>query len=181
MDRASVHQPCPAIELGVVVKPHGVKGLVKVWLHNPGSDVLDRCSELILDQGGQRRVAAFTLVSDAAKGGLLLRIDGVDNVDRAEALRGAKILVSRDLLAAPEAGEYLYVDLMGCEVLGEAGEPLGTVHDVFEAGASDILLVRSDQLERMIPLVEEWILEVDLDARIIRVRGTDQWEPYKIR
>ena len=167
--------------MGVVVKAHGVKGQVKVWLHNPGSDALDRCSELTLEQGGQRRVAGFTLISSAAKGGLLIRIEGVEDLDQAEALRGAKLLVNREVLEPAEAGEYLYLDLMGCEVLDEAGELLGSVDDIFEAGASDVLVVRNEQMERMIPLVEQWIQEVDLEARTIRVKGTDQWEPYKIR
>ena len=174
-------QPRPFIELGVVVKPHGVKGLVKVRLHNPGSDALDRCSELILDKAGQQRTAGFTLISDAARGGLLLRIDGVDDLDQAQALRGASVLVSRDVLAPPEDGEYLYVDLIGCQVMDEADGLLGIVHDIFEAGASDVLVVRGDGMERMIPMVDQWIQQVDLEARTIRIKGGDQWEPYEVK
>ena len=165
----------------MVIKPHGVKGLVKVRLHNPGSDALDRCSELILDQAGQQRTVGFTLISGAARGGLLLRFDGVADMDQAEALRGASVLVGRDVLASPEDGEYLYADLMGCQVLGEADEHLGTVHDLFEAGASDVLVVRLDSMERMIPMVDQWIQQVDLEARTIRGKGAEEWEPYEIR
>ncbi len=173
-------KPCPTIELGVVVKPHGVKGLVKVHLHNRGSRTLHGCDEMTLDQGGQRRQVGFTIVSDSAKG-LLLRVDGVDDMDQAEDLRGAVILVGRDTLEPTEPGEYLYVDLLGCEVLDEAGEALGTVSEVFEAGASDVLVVRQGEQERLIPLVEEWIQEVDLEARIIRVLGSENWEAYRIK
>ena len=175
------HQPTTAIELGVVVKPHGVKGLVKVILHNPGSDTLDRCTELTLDHDGQQQTVGFTLISDAVKTGLLVRIDGVVNMDQAEALRGARILVGRELVEPSEEGEYLYADLLGCQVVGPEDEPLGEVADLFEAGASDVLVVRGDGMERMIPLVEQWIQEVDLAAKIIRVRDAEQWEPYEVK
>ncbi len=171
-------QPATTIELGVVVKPHGVRGLVKIWLHNPGSTALDGCRELILEQDGDAGIVGFSVVAEAAKGGLVVELEGVSSVEQARTLRGAKILLPREALQAPDDDEYLYVDLVGCQVLDEGDRCLGRVREVFEAGASDVLVVRGDGQERMIPMVEPWIQDVDLARKVIRVQDADQWEPY---
>jgi ribosomal 30S subunit maturation factor RimM len=62
-------------------------------------------------------------------------------------------------------------------VEGEGGESLGQVSGVQSAGGADVLSVREGRLERMIPFVDTWILAVDLEARLIRVRG--EWEPVE--
>lgn len=173
-------QPAATIELGVVAKPHGVRGRVKIWLHNPGSTALDDRGELILEQDGQHRTLGFTIIAEAAKGALLVQLEGVTTMEGAQALRGAKVLLPREALEPPDDDEYLYLDLVGCQVLDEADRPLGHVREVFEAGASDILVVQGDGEERMIPLLDPWIQDVDLEAKVIRVRDADQWEPYTV-
>lgn len=169
------------IELGVVAKPHGVRGVLKVHLHNPGSDTLRGKSTLTLVHQGRRWSSGFTIVSDGFKGGLLLALDGVEHRDQAEALRGARLELDRRELAPLEPGEYLWADLEGCQVLDEQGQTLGTVHSLFEAGASDVLVVRDESSERLIPMVDQWIHEVDLAARTIHVLDADQWEAYPLK
>jgi len=167
------------IELGVVVKPHGVRGVVKLRLYNPSSTTLQICESIRLRQHGEDRHVVFEL-QGKARGHVLLRIEGVSTLQQAEALRGARVMVDRGAVAPAQDGEYLYLDLLGCQVLDEQGAPLGEVHEVFEAGASDVLIVRHGELERLIPLVDAWILSVDLDHKEIVVRGGDQWEAQKI-
>jgi len=160
-------------ELGVVVRPHGVHGAVKLHLHNPASTALDRCPAVVLAAAeGERRVAVRRVLRAGDQ--VVLELEGVTGHDAAEALRGARVLVDRDALEPLADGEYLYADLVGCEVRHETGAALGTVREVFSAGASDVLVVEFGDGERMIPLVDDWVLSVDLAARLILVTG--EWE-----
>lgn len=171
------------LEIGVLTRAHGIRGLLRLRLHNPASTALAqgeaRCVHLGGGQGGRR---VDLEVVGGTRDALIVRIDGVEDRDRAEALRGTPILVERDALEPAAEGEYYYVDLIGCEVLDDQERTVGRVHAVFEAGASDVLVVRSEdgQLERYVPLVEGWVEQVDLERRRIRIQGLDQFDSWPV-
>lgn len=176
--------PDELVELGIVVKPHGVRGAVKLRLHNPHSEALDALADQLLLQapGAQPRPAALRVLF---AGGQLVtvQLDGVADRDAAEALRGARLLVPRGALPEPDDEEFYVADLVGCVVVdAELGE-LGTVAQVFEAGASDILVIRDAAAgtERYIPLVDDWVTAVDPRAGRIEVVGADQWDTWSTR
>lgn len=166
----------PTIEVGVVTKPHGVRGLLRIHLHNPASTAHERAAALVLELRGERRTLAFRQTG-VVPDGVLLELEGVSDRAAAEALRGARVHVARGDLEPLGEDEYLWADLIGCRVEGEGGQPLGQVSEVQSAGGADVLSVRDGRLERMIPFVDTWILAVDLEARLIRVRG--EWEPVE--
>ena len=166
------------IELGVVVKPHGLKGGVKARLYNMASSALHQCREVTLVLPSEQHRVGFQIIGSAGDC-LLLHVEGVKDRDEAEHLRGAKILVDRAAVEPLEEGQYLCADLLGCHVVDEQDQPLGTVSNIFSAGASDVLVVEEGSQERLIPLVKEWVVSVDVEARRIQVTGADQWEPQE--
>jgi 16S rRNA processing protein RimM len=169
------------IEVGVVTRPHGVRGALRVRLHNPASEALARAREVVLavaGNGGELRLGCRQI--GRQPDGVLLALDGVADRSRAEELRGARVLVERGDLEPLGEAEYLCADLVGCRVEDERGRALGEVVEVMSAGASDVLVVRDGRLERMIPFVDHWVADVDLEARLIRVEGGDQWEAVEV-
>ena len=96
------------------------------------------------------------------------RIAGCDDRDQAAVYRGRQVAVPRD--AFPEAGEneYYWTDLLGLRVVNAAGEDLGAVSRLLETGANDVLVVEGTR-ERLIPFIEQVVLEVDRDRGEIRV------------
>ncbi len=104
---------------------------------------------------------------------ILAHLAGVETIEAAEALRGAAILVSRDQVEVGE-DEYLWADLIGCEVVDLSGRRLGCVEGMSSFGAQDILGVRGTGPEEragvwMLPFIEDVVREVDLEARRIVV------------
>ena len=168
------------LELGLVVRPHGVRGAVRVQLHNPASTALEGLQQVIVSLGGEERSMRFQHLGGAGRGVTVLEFEGVLDRDAAEALRGARLLVERSLLPPLDEGEYYYEDLLGCRVEDLEGGQLGVVDEVFCAGASDVLVVREGEAERLIPLCDDWVSEVDLAARRIRVQGAEHFEPTKV-
>lgn len=171
------------VELGVVGKPHGIHGAVRARLHNPRSEALDEGATVTLKlQDGAELRRRLRLAGRGADH-LVLEVEGVNDRDGAEALRGAKILVERAALVDSELeeGSYYYHDLIGCTVQDEAGRELGQVTAVFEAGASDVLVVREGHEERYLPLVPDWVAAVDLEQREIRLAcSADDWESWEV-
>ncbi|MCA9670595.1 MAG: 16S rRNA processing protein RimM [Myxococcales bacterium] len=158
-----------------MTKPHGVRGAVKLRLHNPDSDALSDLGRLHLETSSGERLRIEGIVAHSA-GSPVARVEGVASMEDAERLRGARLLLERDAIALDD-DEYLYQDLVGCSVR-DGERVLGVVSDVFSAGASDVLVVRGDDGERMIPLVEPWVAKVDLEARTIEVHGAaEAFEP----
>ena len=97
----------------------------------------------------------------------LVTLDGVATREAAEALRGRAVRLPR---AAVPVGddELLVADLIGCKVLDVAGTTLGEVTGSFDSGAHEVLEVRAaDGREFMLPLVDAFVRDVDLDAKKI--------------
>jgi len=96
----------------------------------------------------------------------------------AEALKGARVFVSRASFPTAGDGEYYWIDLIGLDVVNRQGEALGTVSDLLDTGAHSVLRVRRpdapadaspEAAERLIPFVAAYVDAVDLAARRITV------------
>lgn len=161
------------LEIGVIGKPHGIRGELKVRLHNTGSDVLSQVHRLWLAQASSPpRVVELESVRGGA-GGHIARLAGVDSREAAELLRGAHVWVARADLPPLEAGAYYLVDLVGCEV--RCGErTIGRATAVRPDPTVDTLLIELlDGGHAEQPLLEPWILRVDVEARIVELASDD--------
>ncbi|MDG2285275.1 MAG: ribosome maturation factor RimM [Alphaproteobacteria bacterium] len=148
--------------IGVIVGVHGVRGVVRV--KNFAEDATDITTYGPLeDEAGKR----FTLkMQGQAKGVLLARIDGIDDRNAAEALKGTMLYVPREALPAPEENEFYHADLIGLRVEKMDGFELGTVLAVHDFGAGDLIdvrLVGSSQTV-LLPFNETSVPVVDLEA-----------------
>lgn len=121
--------------LGVVTGVHGIKGWVRVKSFTAEPEAIAAYGPL-QDESGARRFAIELM--GAGKGVLLVRIDGVEDRDTAERLKGLRLYVRRDVLPPPEEGEFYEADLIGLAALLDDGTRFGTVRAVndFGAGAS---------------------------------------------
>lgn len=163
------------IELGVVVRPHGVRGALKVRLHNPRSTVPDeaQAADLALRQADGTLRTPISMVARTG-GFIVITSAGVDDRQTAEGMRNAVVLVNRGVLSL-EPDEYLVAELIGCEVR-EGDRSYGLVREVMSAGGSDVLVVGQGAAERMIPLVDDWVESVDLGRKTIEIRNGEAWD-----
>jgi 16S rRNA processing protein RimM len=106
---------------------------------------------------------------------LVAKAEGIEDRDAAEALKGMLIEIDRADLPRAAPGEYYWVDLIGCEVVGQAGSRLGVVESLDDHGAHAILVVRDGELERLIPFVDAYLLGVDLVGRRIELDWGPDW------
>lgn len=175
MSEESVGAP---LEIGVVLKPHGLRGEVKVKLHFPESDALDHVERVVLlSSDGRQSERRVTSLRGTGKG-VLVGFEGVVDADGAEALRGARLLVKRSDLPPLEPGEYYLADLVGCvvEVGGDSASPrvIGTVRQVRPDPSIDTLVIETPDgstIEQ--PLGDAWVGPVDVASRRIQLLNED--------
>jgi 16S rRNA processing protein RimM len=156
------------VELGVVARAHGVRGWVRVRLADPASTALSDLDEVMLGEP-PRRVRVLEAEGDDA--GYRLRLEGVEDRDAAEALRGQVVRVERAALPEPEEDEVYVADLVGCRVEEVGGRALGVVKEAFHSGAYEVLVVEPApgvaEGECYIPFVDGIVTEVDVEGRRI--------------
>lgn len=171
--------PSDAIEVGRINDAWGIKGWFKVLPHSADPEALFSSKRWFLmpSERGAKAFAGVVKLSivEAKKhsGVVVASAREIDDRSAAEALRGARIFVSRSSFPTPQNDEYYWVDLIGLSVFNREGEALGTVRDLHSTGAQTVLLLEFEnegkKAERMIPFVSVYIDEVDLAARRILV------------
>ncbi len=96
-------------------------------------------------------------------GEVRIALDGVDDREAAETLRGRYVLGSRQHLAPLAEGEHYWFELIGCRVEAADGAAIGTVRELWDAGAHDLLVVDGvDGRQQLLPAARRFLVEVDV-------------------
>ena len=145
---------------GVVVGARGLKGEVRIKAFTQSPGAIGDYGPLY-DAGGER---AFRVkVTGLAKGVVVARIDGIDDRDQADALKGQELYVPRDAMPDPEAEEFYHADLIGLRADLKDGGSLGRITAVLDFGGGVSLEIRGDDgSELLVPFTEDAAAEVVL-------------------
>jgi 16S rRNA processing protein RimM len=159
------------VEIGVVGRPHGVRGEVNVRLHNSKSEVLGRVGSAVLaTAAGEERLA---IAQARRKGeGVIVRFEGVDGRDAADARKGARVLVRRSELPAPGPGEFYVDDLIGLEAAVD-GAPIGRVTSTRDAGGVEMATVDMGAESVEVPIAEDFVRAIEWENRRIELRDIE--------
>lgn len=166
-------EPDALVTLGVVVRAHGLRGELRIKPWNPESDLWpDLESVVLLAKDGARRSYRIEAVRGDAVAPILV-LEGVENRDAAEALRGFEIAVPRSELPDLEEDEVYLADLVGLEVF-EGDRRIGVVDALFEYPSVDCLGVACDDGYRELPMLEQFFGGVDLERKRIEAKNVDE-------
>ena len=154
--------------------PHdSVLRATKRWWLVPGPDRLSsvRPGLSAPEQVRQIRISRCRVHGD----GLVAQSASVPDRTAAEALKGFQVYLSRADFPRASSGEYYWIDLIDCQVFGQGDVLLGTVSALDDHGAHPILIIVEGDHERMVPFVDQYIVNVDLPSRRIRVDWHPDW------
>lgn len=148
------------IEAGEIVTTHGVHGEIKVlpWLD---------CPEYLLDFK-RVRIAGKDYALESCrvqKTCNLLKLQGIDTVEAAQALRGKTVEIYREDV---DDSVIFAAELIGVEVYA-AGEMIGNITDVLDYPGNSVYVVKG-QHNYMIPAVKQFVLETDLQDNTMQVQ-----------
>ena len=157
------------IETGKFVGTHGVRGGLRVqaWCDSP--EFLCQFKKLFLKEGESFK--SLKIKSSKPHGNVvLMEVDGVDNMDAAEALRGKVLYLKREDLKL-DKDQYLISDLINCNVYNvDTNDLLGTISDVSKTGANDVWHILRNGKEYLIPVIDDVVKNVDIDSNQVLIR-----------
>lgn len=170
---SSTSSPTPSdrrLAVARILGPKGLRGGLRVEALTDWPDRLTAGSELWLDGSVEP-----TRIDRVESGGrvLVVYLEAVGTREAAESLIGRYLEApARDL---PE-GEYYWDDLIGLEVVGPEGEPVGELVDIFRAGGNEVYRVVGPDGERLVPALRTSVLDIDLRARRMTVAADEAEE-----
>ncbi len=114
---------------------------------------------------------------DEHSGALIAKLPGVADRDAAFALKGRRIAVPKSLFPASrvEEDEYYWADLIGLTVKNRQGELLGCIEGLLDLGPHQVLKVKAESGEVLIPFVAQYVDKVDIAAKLVTVDWGRDW------
>lgn len=159
------------LAVGKLRRPHGVRGELLMEVYTDFPERLQ--PEVTLYLGKSHKPLRLSDVRNH-KDGLLVHFAGLDTPEQAAVYRNQLAYVkTADRPRLPE-GRFYHHQLIGFDVVDEAGRPLGTLTGILQTGANDVYVVqRPDSSELLLPVIASVVLDVSLERRSIRVHLID--------
>ena len=152
-------------QLGSIVKPHGLKGFVVAFLDVDDLEAYRKMKSVWLEMPPTPgKLTAYAVDR------VLLKLQGVDSVEAAEPFRNAKLYQALEALPELEDDQFYFHDVIGYAVVDEELGELGIVETFYEMPQQDLMGMRYQGQEVLIPVVDELVLHADEAERKLHVR-----------
>jgi len=155
---------------GVVLKPKGLKGELKVKPVTDFPESFLKRREYYV--GKTLEVASIRKVLSAKlnQGFAWIVLEGIESREAAEAVAGCGLYVTGDALEPMPADRAYIHELIGLEVADQDEGPVGTISDVLQMPAHDVYEIDTGGRKVLVPAVEDFIIETDLEKGIMTLR-----------
>ncbi len=174
--------PQEQICIGAIAGVRGLKGEVRIKSFTADPDDIAAYGPVSTEDG--ERTYRINVTAHAKKGLIVARLDGIEDRDAAEALKGTRLYVPKSVLPEPDDGDFYHADLIGLKAETKDGDTLGTVKAVHNFGAGDIIEITDEsgggpgegKEDLMVPFTLGLVPEVDLSEGRIVVAPPDVLE-----
>jgi 16S rRNA processing protein RimM len=168
-----------ARSVGIVGKPHGIKGEVNVMLLTDYPASILEGSVLYLDQECTLSLVVKNIYIKKSRGRetAVIMFEDIYSRDEAEALRNKELFRKGEDSPGLEEGQYWIDDLEGCSAYMQDGSPVGTVEKVEMLPANENLAIRPKGGGSMlyVPLVDDYISSVDIAEKKIILKKLPEY------
>ncbi|AMX84061.1 ribosome maturation factor RimM [Geobacillus subterraneus] len=159
--------------VGKIVNTHGIRGEVRVISRTDfPEERYKKGNKLYIFRERDAEPVEVTVKSHRVhKSFDLLSFEGYDSINDVEPFKGAMLKVPESQLGQLDEGEYYFHEIIGCTVVTENGETIGTVREILTPGANDVWVVRrQDGTDALIPYIDDVVLRVDTERKTIIIR-----------
>jgi 16S rRNA processing protein RimM len=157
------------ITIGQIVNTHGLKGELKVY---PLTDDIKRFRKLktVFVDDVERTVSWCKIQTDK----VILKIEGIESMEEAQKYKTKYLTVKReDAVKLPE-DRYFVVDIVGCRVIDENNNEIGTVKEVIFTGSNDVYWVKGNK-EVLVPVLKDIVKSIDIEKQEIVISPLEVW------
>lgn len=158
------------LAVGRVLRPHGIQGeLLLATL----TDFPEHLRKVDIVYVGDDYTPHPLSKARVHQNTLIVQLADCRDRDSAEALRNQLVYVHADAAAPLPPGRYYHHQIIGLNVVSDAGEALGTITHILETGANDVYVVKHATGELLLPAIKSVILSVDLEHQLMTVHLLD--------
>jgi len=149
----------------MIANTHGIHGKLRVkYFNEDKSNFFSYKKVLLRDREGH--LGSFEIAeAKVHRKFIVVQFKSIDNLDQAERLVGASVLVEKAAFPKLEEGEYYWADLIGMEVVTASGDRVGEVSDIIPTSGTDVFVIKVGEKEALIPATEERIKQIDVASR----------------
>ncbi|OGP87713.1 MAG: 16S rRNA processing protein RimM [Deltaproteobacteria bacterium RBG_16_48_10] len=163
--------------IGRVVKPHGVRGKIKIDYFGEDFSQFHLYRKVFIEDRMGRVQSYEVLEATPQPPRLILQLKDIRTVEEAQPLVGKEICIQKELLPDLPEGEYYWMEIIGMEVETEEGKHIGRIKEIFPTGAHDVYVVQGERREIFLPAVEGVIQGIDRERKIMKVTWMEGlWE-----
>ncbi|TDN40506.1 16S rRNA processing protein RimM [Hymenobacter sp. UV11] len=155
-------------ELGFIVKPHALKGQMTAQLDVDNAATYDKLKTVYLALAtAPTKLTAYQVerVNPQVGQRVLLKLRGIERIEEAEPLRGAKLWLPLSELPELQEHQFYFHDVIGFQVIDEKEGALGVVENFYELPQQDVLAMRYKGQEVLLPVVDELVSHADMEAK----------------
>lgn len=154
-------------EIGKIINMRGLKGDIKIFCFCDDVKKFDLVNKIFIDD------KSFEIENVSYKKNFVyIKLVGVNNIDDAEKFKNKMIKIDDDLARKIFENEYKRENLYGTKVY-EDDDFLGELTEIIKTGAHDVYVIKNENKEILIPAVSEFILDIDLENKIMKVKLID--------
>lgn len=155
------------ITIGRFGRVYGIKGWISVISYTePKENILTYSSWMIAINGKYQFIEIEN--SKIQQKNILVKIKNIDDREIVKTYTNLEIVTESSKLPQLPKGEYYWKDLKNLTVITKNGTKLGKVDHLLATGANDVLVVKNDK-ERLIPYIDDVIINIDIDKQTITV------------
>jgi 16S rRNA processing protein RimM len=155
--------------VGRIARPHGLRGDVVI---NPETDFVEErfaAGSTLWMPGREVRIASARVQGRRP----VVRFEGFDSIDAVQGMAGQELRVPIESLPELEDGKFYHHELAGCHVETVSGRKVGEVVRVEGGAGGSRLVISSPRGEVLVPLATDICVEIDVDAKRIRIDPPD--------
>ena len=152
--------------MGKIIKPHGLKGSFKVFLYNRNTENFNIGSKVWICIDNE--YCSYNIEYANLKASKpYIKLGAYNTIEDLDRIINLEIFILREDLPKLDEDENYFFDFIGCKVYDENKTCLGTAIDVLCHSKQNVLIVEKDQMEFLVPIVDDFIKFFDIKKKEI--------------
>ncbi|MEY8744975.1 ribosome maturation factor RimM [Paenibacillus tundrae] len=159
------------MNVGKIVNTHGIRGELKIMPLTDFPEVrFANNAELYFFTADNHPILVHVESARLHKNMYIVRLKEFGNINEVEKFKGGMAKVSKEDLAELDENEYYFHQIVGCTVITEEGDTLGTISEILTPGANDVWVVKTPAgKEVLIPVIDDVVLHVDVKEKLVKI------------
>ena len=156
--------------IGEIVKTRGLRGCLKVLCYVETNNNFAELKFVYIETSSGQKNRFDLRKIDVSGKILFLELEGIPDVESAQALVGCKVFLPESMQEKLPEGEYYWREIIGLDVYNEECKYIGRIESVFPTGSNDVYVCKGEEKEMLLPAIAEVIRQIDLNRRVMTVR-----------